>query len=66
MPTKLVKNDAEIVGDKNMAGAYNDFFVNIGNMVEQKIPNLEKVSRRISVLAPLTQFFLKMWKVRKY
>ena len=41
MPTKLVKNDAEIVGDKNMAGAYNEFFVNIGNMVEQKIPNSE-------------------------
>jgi hypothetical protein len=42
MPTKLVKSDAEIVGDKNMAGAYNEFFVNIGNMVEQKIPISEK------------------------
>ena len=42
MPEKLVKNNAEIVGDKNMAGAYNEFFVNIGNMVEQKIPNSDK------------------------
>ena len=42
MPAKLVKNNADIEGEKNMAGAYNEFFVNIGNMVEQKIPISDK------------------------
>ena len=42
MPAKLVSNNAEIVDNKKMAGAYNEFFVNIGNMVEQKIPVSEK------------------------
>lgn len=42
MPTKLIKHDVEIDGAKNMANTYNEFFVNIGNMVEQKIPNSDK------------------------
>ena len=39
IPTKLVHQNTEITDPKKMAEAYNDFFVNIGNMVEQKIPN---------------------------
>ena len=40
-PTQLFYNNKVHKSNKDMANAMNDFFVNIGNMVEGKVPKVE-------------------------
>ena len=39
LPSKIMKNNLEICDNTDMANAYNEFFVNIGDSVEKKIPD---------------------------
>ena len=57
LPPKIIKDGLDICDNTDIADAYNDFFVNIGNSFEQKIPESsrdftfylkEKVNKSIS------------------
>ena len=39
LPSKIMKNNLEICDNTDIANAYNEFFVNIGDSVEKKIPD---------------------------
>ena len=45
MPNKLTVGNSEIFDSKTISEKFNDFFVNIGNNVESKIPQSSKTFR---------------------
>ena len=57
LPTRLKNVNEEIRDLKSMADKFNEFYINIGNMVEAKIPKAKSDFSSFLKTLYLTQFF---------